>query len=82
MQTTLGTHLHPDDQDHVLRAFVHRYARTHVPTWARGTNYMPQFADDADWLAHTRFRTRGDGRLDRRAKFCESSPTWPDGRTA
>jgi len=38
-----------------------------------------QFADDQDWLEHTLFHVRKDGRLDKRYDCCESHPTWPDG---
>lgn len=80
-----GTKLCPADQLEACRAFVHRYTREHVPGWARdlrpdGERYPVQLDSDADWLAHTMFAVRADGRLDRRVKRCESSPTWPDGK--
>jgi hypothetical protein len=80
MSTLLGNS--PDDQRHVLAAYVHRYTREHVPAWARREpgRCPVRFASDAEWLANTSFRVRRDGRLDRRARFCESSPTWPDGQ--
>lgn len=79
-----GTRLTPRDQQHVLVAFVHRFTKTHVPAWAKtalpdGRRYKPQFRDDADWLAHTRFAVRKNGALDMRAEHCESTPTWPEG---
>lgn len=82
--TKLGTDLHPEDQAHVLRAFVHRFTREHKPAWATrpwkdGKSYPVQFDSDQDWLAHTRFRVRlSDGRLNRSVHSCHSSPTWPD----
>lgn len=79
----LGTQLAAADQRHVLAAYVHRYTREHVPEWARkprpdGTPYPVHFASDADWLAHTRFFVRANGRLDHRFRHCWSEPTWPD----
>jgi hypothetical protein len=79
----LGTQLAAEDQKTVLAAYVHRYTREHVPRWARqpqpdGTPYPVHFASDAEWLAHTRFHVRADGRLDERFRMCMSSPTWPD----
>ena len=80
---TPGNQLHPDDRRHVLAAYTHRFTRTHVPAWAKrprpdGTAYPVQFEDDNDWLEHTRFQTRKDGRLDGRHTSCTSMPTWPD----
>lgn len=77
----LGTELPLHVQEECKRRFVHRFTRTNVPAWARANpNYKPQFADDADWLAHTRFAVRKNGELDGRVKHCESAPTWPDGK--
>jgi len=78
-----GTQLCASDQQHVLAAYVHRFTRDHKPAWARwpredGQVSPVQFASDADWLANTRFAVRKNGRLDGRARYCESSPTWPD----
>jgi len=75
-----GNSLHPDDQRLVLRAFIYRFTGDNTPQWARDGGYKVQFADDSEWLANTTFAVRTDGRLDRRYKRCESSPTWPDGR--
>lgn len=81
MPRKLGSELHPTDRAHVLASYVHRFTRSHVPDWAKvNPNYKAQFADDADWLAHTTFAVRADGRLDQRFKACESHPTWPDGK--
>lgn len=79
----LGTELTAEDRQRVLSAFVHRYTREHKPQWANqpwkdGKPYPVQFASDADWLAHTRFAVRPNGRIDRRIHSCESNPTWPD----
>ncbi len=84
MKTTTGNQLHTDDQRYVLSAFVHRFTAQHRPNWANKTipnrpNYPAvQFASDAEWLANTRFAVRNNGRLDKRAHYCESSPTWPN----
>lgn len=83
-RTRFGTELPPDDRRLVLAAFVHRYTREHVPAWARrelwvgDEPYPVQFDSDAEWLAHTRFAVRSDGRLDRRVHSCHSEPTFPD----
>lgn len=84
MRYTPGDKLTAADQAHVLRAFVHRFTMEHVPRWARtpfadGRFPSPQFKSDAEWLERTSFATRKDGRLDTRAKFCDSDPTWPMG---
>lgn len=76
-----GTDLHPEDQKHVLAAYIYRYTREYVPAWAtkpNGETYPVQFASDADWLANTTFAVKTDGRLDKRVNRCESNPTWPD----
>lgn len=83
MQYRLGTELSAADRAHVLRAYVHRFTRDHVPAWAReprpdGTAYPVQFDSDSDWLANTRFAVTKAGRLDGRSRYCESRPTWPD----
>ena len=80
--TRAGNLLHPDDQKHVLRRFVHRYTGNHKPDWVNSNRMikraMPvQFKDDAEWLANTQFRVRDDGRLDKRVSYCMSNPTWP-----
>ena len=66
----LGTRLHPNDRAYVLHTYVHRSTKP-------GGEYPQQFADDQDWLAHTYFRVRADGRLDARCRACLSYPTWP-----
>lgn len=80
-----GNELCAADQAHVLAAYLHRYTRENKPAWARelrpnGRPYPVQFDSDQEWLERTRFAVRKDGRLDRRARFCQSVPTWPDGR--
>ena len=59
MAWRLGSELPACDQQRVLG----RFARS------------PQFPTDADWLAHTRFRVNGKGRLDGRARNCYSLPS-------
>lgn len=80
-----GNELPPSEQKRALAAFPYRFTKDHVPDWARktrvdGTSYPVQFANDADWLANTRFAVTKSGRLDERATYCESSPTWPNGK--
>ncbi len=77
--TKLGSELTPEDQKHVLAAYVHRFTGDHRPKWAKG-GYTIQFRDDQEWLAHTRFHVTKRGRLDGRFRACESSPTWPGGQ--
>lgn len=79
-----GTELKPSAKAEALRGYINRYTKTHVPEWAKrprpdGTQYMPQFKDDNDWLEHTLFYITKNGDLDKRNPDCESSPTWPDG---
>jgi len=80
----LGSELCYADQQQVLRSYIHRYTREHIPNWAKGDKHYPkgyplQFNSDQEWLKNTRFAVKKNGRLDRRFKFCESCPTWPDG---
>ncbi len=82
MRTATGTQLNGTDRAHVLGAYCYRFTGEHFPAWAQkpmpnGSAYKVQFADDADWLANTRFAVTKTGRLDRRFNHCESSPTWP-----
>jgi len=79
-RTLLGSELSEKEQQKALARFVHRYTKDHCPRWiyTDGGKYPVQFASDKDWLQHTRFEVLADGRLDNRAKYCESNPTWPD----
>ena len=79
----LGIELDAPERRQVLAAYVHRYTGDHRPAWAQvpwkdGRPYPLQFSTDADWLAHTYFRTTRTGRLDTRAADCYSTPTWPN----
>lgn len=81
----LGAELCDIDRLLVERHFPDRYTGQHRPQWAKrarkdGSSYRPHFRDDADWLEHTWFQIRRDGRLDLRARSCESFPTWPWGK--
>lgn len=68
------------DQAILLGAFQDRYTGDNKPVWAgaKESLYPVQFANDMEWLTHTRFAisplTR---RLDRRIKRCWETPTWP-----
>lgn len=82
----MGDRLSPALQAEALRRYVHRYTGNHKPDWVRGgmpdgNPYPLQFADDADWLAHTQFamNKRGDN-FDNRHHACMSFPTWPNGK--
>jgi len=79
-----GTELSGEDQREVLSSYVHRYTQEHKPAWANdkmpnGDTYKPQFSDDKDWLANTKFAVCKSGRLSRKVTHCESNPTWPEG---
>lgn len=79
MNMKLGTELSEADQKHVLTMFVHRFTAEHKPFWTRGCD-KPHFKDDAEWLANTSFAVTKGGNIDRRAKFCNSNPMWPQGK--
>lgn len=79
-----GHQLHPDDQKHVLSAYVHRFTGEHKPQWAHktlsdGSRYREQHATDKDWLHNTKFAVKKNGRLHQGVRRCESTPTWPRG---
>ena len=76
----VGNQLSPKVQAECKARFVHRFTRDHRPAWAHGAACKPQFADDADWLANTFFRVTKSGELDKRTAYCESHPTWPEGK--
>ena len=83
--TTPGAELSLADQRQVLAMYPHRFTQQHRPDWAKtarpnGQPYKPHFTDDSDWLAHTLFVTTKSGRLDKRARHCQSQPTWPEGK--
>lgn len=84
MRPTLkGTDLTSEDQRHVLAYFINRYTKDHTPAWARhSSGARVQFASDQEWLERSHFIVTKKGRFDRRAKYCESYPTWPDGSRA
>jgi len=63
-----GTHLHPDDKAHVLRAFVYRNTIENEKR-RRRANKLPPITD-ARWLEITDFYVRQDGRLDERFNYC------------
>src|ERR1017187_4979545 len=79
LNTMLGIRLTTKEQKEVLAAFGNRYTEEHKPAWIKSDSlaYPVQFSSDQDWLEHTRFVVHAEGILDTRAKWCESSPTWP-----
>jgi len=82
-KSTRGSDLSHEDQKRVLARYVQRYTKEHKPEWANelrdnGEAYPVQFEDDTDWLKHTYFTVRKDGRLDARVNFCHTKPTWPN----
>lgn len=75
---TLGIHLSERLQRQCKAMFINRYTKDHKPTWV--TTEPVQFASDDDWLANTYFEITKKGELSRRCNYCESYPTWPDGK--
>lgn len=74
MPRTLGTLLHPVDQEHVLEAYTDRPTQENVAKYPVKFDYMLSVATklmtDAQWLSSHTFAVRGsDGRLDRRSKL-------------
>lgn len=73
MDTLRGNQLNPEDQKHVLAAFIYR--KTHENMWAnpaavkQTSNWLPAISDE-QWLAITDFEVTESGRLDRRAHHC------------
>ena len=83
MRWIQGDTLNSIVQRHALSKFVHRFTKDHRPAWANesrpgGKPYRVQFASDSDWLQHTRFAVTQAGQLDKRARWCRSTPTWPE----
>lgn len=83
---TFGSYLSASDRAWALVAFPHRYTGEHKPAWANklrldGRPYRPQYRDDNEWLAKTRFRCTRNGVAIRSAQACWSTdPSWPEGR--
>ena len=79
LNTMLGIRLTAKEQGVVLAYFGNRYTEEHIPKWVKSAclAHPVQFSSDKDWLEHTRFVVNAEGILDTRAKWCESSPTWP-----
>ena len=59
----LGSELTPDQQRQVKYMFVHRHTGSHTPAHEHGTGRKPLYKDDAEWLAHTHFNVKKDGKL-------------------
>jgi hypothetical protein len=80
--TVKGSKLSPSQQAQVLRVYVNRFTGDNHPAWAKqlrpdGSAYPVQFLNDSDWLENTLFFVTKSGELNKRHKFCHSSPTWP-----
>ena len=71
-----------EDQARVLSLFKNRVTGDNIPPHAKNADGSLQgillHADDQDWLRNTRFSVRVSGRLDRRVRRCESTPTYPN----
>lgn len=76
MRRILGCNLPAALQAQAKARFVHRSTGDHQQGAA--LDYPLQFASDAEWLANTLFWITAAGLLSRRARFCESTPTWPN----
>lgn len=72
-----GSMLSADDQKYVLSAYIHRYTKEHKPQWATYSTPV-QFESNQEWLENTYFKVTKDGKLDKRVKYCQSCPTWPN----
>jgi hypothetical protein len=74
MKQILGSQLEQSEQSKALACFVHRFTAEHVPQWVQHSNKKPicYFASDADWLNHTLFWIRNDGKLSEKHRYCES----------
>lgn len=79
MKFIKGDQLSQDQQNLALSMFVHRYTMEHKPAWAT-QGYKPQFKDDQDWLSNTEFAVTKSGKLHKNVKFCNSRPSWPEGK--
>lgn len=82
MQWQHGHLLHPEDQKHVLSAYVHRHTKEHRPQWAKipmanGTAYKPHHNTDKDWLKNTQFAVKKNGRLNMNVGHARSTPSLP-----
>ena len=78
MQWVKGTELNDDARREALARFCHRYTGDHKPNWV---TWEPlHFASDASWLENTKFAVTKSGRLSRAHSYCQSSPTWPEGK--
>lgn len=73
-----GHLLQPSAQSYVLRAYVHRNTRENPHRHIGGSTLPP--ISDAQWLRITSFAVLKDGRLDPKAKFCDTHhhevPAW------
>lgn len=85
MNETKGSQLHPEDRKYVLSAYVYRHTKDHPyigTVFAHRKELLKKtpyhFSSDNEWLENTFFHTKANGRLDRRYRFCHSTPTWPD----
>ena len=85
MNMIIGSLMSKATQEEAKRRFVHRFTGDHKPEWAKkpmdnGKPYPLQFENDLVWLENTLFAVRKDGKLSEGVKFCQSTPTWPNGK--
>ena len=58
--------------------YVHRYTTEHIPKWAHGTLYAPQYSTDKEWYDLAIFP--GEPGLHGNCQYCQSGPeSWPLG---
>lgn len=79
INTKLGSELCAADRAHVLAAYVYRMTTEARQRWPDASAYMLRNGyrmperSDAEWLQRTRFRVTKAGRLDMRARHCETA---------
>lgn len=75
MNKEYGNTLHPADRAKVLAMFVHRMTVENLAArpWLKDRmGYALPIITDEVWLTITQFSVRKDGRLDGRARFCQT----------
>ena len=60
------------------RLYTMRYTKEHIPLWAVGTKYKPQYHTDAEWYNKTFFH--GEHEAATRSHCFSTDPSWPEGK--
>jgi len=82
MKWILGSELSQELQKQCISCFSNRFTGEHMPPRIAklvNAKKYPQFKDDKDWLANTKFAITNKNKLSLREKYCASRPTWPNG---